>query len=196
MVLGGALALAAWRGADDSSSDVEATASTSSTLATGGTIPPNTTTSSPPSTELDPDVIGTVDDPIPLGEPYILGVFEVTVNGADFDAADTLADHDATNPAPPAGERRVLIEVTIRFVESRGFTDTAYLPFEVRSGSDAWTDLDAGCGNVPDSMLTGVLLGPGDAATGNLCFTVPEEQAEDVLLTTEGFAGPVFFALR
>lgn len=189
------------RASEDSteSSAAPATTTPPTTESTGGTIPPipptSTSPSAPPSTDLEPEVIGTGDDPIAVGEPYVLGVFEVTVHQAELDAADTLDQHDPSNPPSPEGYNRVLVEVTIRFTESDGFTDTSYLPFEVRAGEDVWTDLDAGCGNVPQSLLSGVLLGPNESATGNLCFTVPSDRVDELLLTTEGFAGPVYFAL-
>lgn len=189
------------RASEDSDESSAAPSPTTSptTRPTGGTIPPTPPTtgnpSAPPSTDLEPQVIGTIEDPIALGEPYVLGVFEVTVHAADLDAADALAEHDPANPPAPEGYNRVVVEVTIRFTESDGFTDTSYLPFDVRNGDGTWTDLDAGCGKVPESILSGVLLGPDESATGNLCFTVPIDRVDNLHLTTEGFDGPVYFAL-
>lgn len=189
------------RSVDDgpaSTATASATTAPTTTERTGDTIPqdPPTSAGAPPSTDLEPNVIGTVDDPIPFGQPYVIGVYELTVVGTDRDALDRLLDHDGFNPRPDADERRMLVEIELRYLDANGAADTAYLALDVSDGTSTWTDLDAGCGRVPDSLLEGVFLGPGDAVTGNACFTVPVEVVDDLYLAIEGFAGPVYFALE
>lgn len=188
-------------GGNENAGRSQTTTTTPTSRPPGDTIPQQPPTSAPagttpPSTDLEPNRIGTPEEPIPLGQPYVIGLYELTVNGAEFDAADTLARHDAGNRPPPAGDRRVLVDVTVAYVDSAGLVDTGFLRFDATDGIDFWSDLDADCGNVPDSMLSGTVLGPGESDDGNVCVTVPERRVDPLYLTVEGFDGPVYFALR
>jgi len=181
-------------GDDVSSSPVGTVAPSPTTSAppTGDTIPqdPN-----PPATDLPPEAIGTLESPVPVGQAYVLGLYEIEVLAVDRDAAAALAEHDDANPAPPAGDRHVLVEVAVRFTDAAGLGDPASIPFFVSDGTDEWSSLEAGCGSVPEPLAAAGLLELGDEATGNVCFTVPEASVASLVLGTESFAGPLWFDL-
>ncbi len=167
----------------------------STTRPPGDTIPqtaPEPSTSMPPGTELDPATIGSFDDPIPVGQSYVLGLYEITVLGVDRDAAPELSAFDAGNPSPPAGQRHVLVELSVR---ASGFGSPAQIPFFVSDGSGQWFSFEGSCGNVPDDLAEIGFVEDGDEATGQVCFTVPSEAVDQLVFGTEGIAAPLYFAL-
>ena len=161
---------------------------------TGDTIP-QTPPGAPPSTDLPPTGIGTLEEPIPAGQAYVLGLYEIEVRAADRDAADALRAHEPTNPAPPSGQQHVLVEVAVRFTDATGLGNPAAIPFFVSDGTDEWSAFRAGCGSVPDPLTEAGLLEQGDEAVGNVCFTVPAGAVDALALGTESFAGALWFAL-
>lgn len=149
----------------------------------------------PPSTDLDPSAIGTFDQPIPTGQAYILGLYEIEVISADLDAAAELADFDAINPAPPEGRQHVLVRIAVRLTDRDGLGNPASIPFFLTDGTGEWHDFESTCGRVPEPLIDTGLIEMGDEAVGNACFTVPAETVDDMVLGTDGFAGPLHFAL-
>jgi hypothetical protein len=174
--------------------------STASSRPPGNTIPPNppgdpAEPGAPPSTDLDPSTLGSIDDPIPVGQSYVLGLYEVEVRSVDRDAAEELTRFEAANPPPPAGRRHVLVEIVVRYTEAEGVGNASAIPFFVSDGTGQWNDFEAGCGIVPQSLLETGLIDQATEAVGNVCFTVPEDVVDDLAFGTDGFAGPVYFAL-
>lgn len=163
----------------------------------GDTVPqsPAPDPDAPPSTDLDPTTIGTVEDPIPFGQAYVLGLYEIEVRGVERDASATLTEFNGSDVDPPPGRQHVLVELAIRFTDGTGVGNPSAIPLFVSDGTGRWNDFDATCGAVPDSILGAGLIEQGDEASGNACFTAPAEVIDDLLLGTEGFSGPVYFAL-
>ncbi len=160
----------------------------------GNTIP-QSPPGAPPSTDLDPTTIGSFDDPIPFGQAYILGLYEIEVVSADRDAGPELAAFDSLNPAAPDGRNHVLVQIAIRFTDRGGLGNPASIPFFLTDGVGEWRDYEATCGRVPDDLLDAGLIEQGDEVVGNACFTVPADAVGSLVLGTEGFAGALHFAL-
>ena len=159
----------------------------------GDTIPQQP--GGPPSTDLEPGRLGTIDDPIPAGQAYVLGLYEVEVLGVERDAAATLDDFDPSNPAAPDGSQHVLVELAVRFTDASGLGAPGSIPFFVSDGDQQWSALDAGCGRIPDDLAGVGFIEQGEEAVGRVCFTVPSGAVADLVLGTESFAGPLWFAL-
>ncbi len=159
----------------------------------GDTIPQQPP--APPATDLPAATIGSLDDPVPAGQAYVLGLYEIEVLGVDRDAADALAAHSASNPAPPDGRNHVLVELAVRFTDPAGLGNPGSIPFFVSDGSAEWFGFDASCGQVPNALADAGLIEEGDEAVGQVCFTVPSDVVDDLALGTESFAGPLYFAL-
>ena len=159
----------------------------------GDTVPQ--TPGGPPSTDLEPGTLGTIEDPIPAGQAYVLGLYEVEVLGADRDAGEELADFDPANPPAPAGSQHVLVELAVRFTDSSGLGSPGAIPFFVSDGDGRWSSLDAGCGRIPGDLALSGFIEQGDEAVGQVCFTVPTGAVADLVLGTDSFAGPLWFAL-
>lgn len=160
----------------------------------GDTIPPQAP-GMPPSTDLQPDSLGTIEEPVPFGQAYVLGLYEVEVRGVTRDATEALRAHDRANPAPPAGQQHVLVEVAVRFTDATGLGNPGSIPFFVSDGEGEWSGFESGCGRVPDALAETGFIEQGDEALGQVCFTVPSEAVADLALGTESFAGPLWFAL-
>lgn len=169
----------------------------STTRPPGDTIPqrPPGDPGAPPSTDLDPETIGTIDDPIPAGQAYVLGLFEIEVRRVDRDADATLQEFDPVNPPPPAGSQHLIIEVAVRSTDGSGLASASSIPLFVGDGESRWTDVEAQCGIVPDSILDTAPLPGGEQVVANSCFTVPIDVVDDVLLGTEGVNGALYFEL-
>lgn len=188
------------RAYDDEGSAVASAPLTTSTTAprstprTGDTIPQEPP-ASPPSTDLAPSAIGSFEDPIPVGQAYVLGLYEIEVRAVDRDALGALREADPSNPAPPDGRQHVLVQVAVRFTDASGLGNPGAIPFFLSDGTAEWTALDGRCGTVPDALELAGLLAQGDEAVGNLCFTVPTDVVDELALGTESFSGPLWFAL-
>ena len=84
----------------------------------------------------------------------------------------------------------------IRFTDDRGLGNPASIPFFVTDGTGRWTDIDADCGVGARVDPRGTACSSkDDEATGNACFTVPVDAVDGLVLGTEGFSGPLYFAL-
>ncbi len=170
---------------------------TSTSRPPGNTIPqtPPADPSAPPSTDLDPTTIGTLTDPIPVGQSYVIGLYEIEVRGVERNANDTVAAANSANPAPPIGSQHLIVQIAIRFTDSQSLGNPASIPFFVSDGAGRWNDVDARCGIIPDSLLDSGLLEKGDEAVGAACFTVPTDAVDHLVLGTDGFNGPIYFDL-
>lgn len=149
----------------------------------------------PPSTDLEPSGIGTIEDPIPAGQAYVLGLYEIEVRGITRDAGEMLRDFDPSNPPAPDGSQHVLVEVAVRFTDASGLGSPGTIPFFVSDGQDQWADVDSTCGRAPDALAETGFIEQGDEAVGRICFTVPAGSVDDLVLGTESFSGPLWFAL-
>lgn len=163
----------------------------------GDTIPPQSpqAPAAPPATDLAPDSLGSIEDPIPAGQSYVLGLYEIEVLGTDRDAGEVLADFDPSNPPAPDGEQHVLVELSVRFTDPSGLGSPAAIPFFVSDGEAEWSSFESRCGRVPGALAEVGFIEQGDVAVGQVCFTVPAGAVDQLALGTESFAGPLWFAL-
>lgn len=172
--------------------------STTTARPPGDTVPQNPqgpASSAPPGTELEPTTLGSFDNPVPTGQAYVLGLYEIEVLAADRDAGPELVAFDPGNAPPPPGHQHVLVELAVRFTDANGLGSPAAIPFFVSDGSGRWFAFDSTCGHIPDDLAEVGIVEEGDDLTGQVCFTVPGDAADDLLFGTDGFAGPLYFAL-
>jgi hypothetical protein len=149
----------------------------------------------PPSTDLEPSGLGSLDDPIPAGQAYVLGLYEIEVRGVTRDAGDALVDFEPSNPPAPDGQQHVLVELAVRFTDASGLGSPGAIPFFVSDGDAEWSSFESRCGRVPSALAEVGFIERGDEALGQVCFTVPSGAVDELALGTESFAGPLWFAL-
>lgn len=148
----------------------------------------------PPSTDLAPATIGSIDDPVPVGQSYVLGLYEIEVRDITRDAGEVLAAVPGGQPAPP-DRQHVLVELAVRFTDPVGLGSPGSIPFFLSDGTAEWFSFDNACGRVPRALADVGVIEQGEEAVGNVCFTVPTDVVDDLALATESFAGPLYFAL-
>jgi hypothetical protein len=169
-------------------------ASPSPTRPPGDTIPQQVP-GAPPSTDLEPSDLGSIDSPIPAGQSYVLGLYEIEVRGVIRDAADALSEFEPSNPPAPDGQQHVLVELAVRFTDASGLGSPGAIPFFVSDGEAQWSGAESSCGRVPGALAEAGFIEQGDEAVGQVCFTVPSGAVDALALGTESFAGPLWFAL-
>ena len=181
---------------DDTPTAAPLTTEATLPAAPGDTIAPSPTTSTPPGAELPPQDVGTDANPIGFGSSYIVGAYELVVNGVDRDADERVVAMSPLNTPPAEGERFVIVELSITFTEDSGVGSAANFPFALVSGDARWESYPPPCGRVDDDLLETRLLRGGETVTANVCFAVDETAVDALALVTEGFAGDIHFALE
>ncbi|WP_457002555.1 hypothetical protein [Geodermatophilus sp. SYSU D00814] len=129
----------------------------------------------------------------------MVGDYQVTVTGVDFDADAVVAGANQFND-PPTG-RYIIVEVTAQYVgteEGQPGWDLSY----VYNGTDARQYSDSECGAVvPNGGLDAPTLNPGGSASFQMCMDVPPAAIDGGQLFIEPLLtfdrdGRVFFAVR
>ncbi|KAA0236069.1 MAG: DUF4352 domain-containing protein [Actinobacteria bacterium] len=156
------------------------------------TADPTTTTTTEPENEL-----GSRSNPVPLGEAFAVGEWEITINAVEPDATEVITEHDQENPPPAEGEQYVLVDMTAAYVGSD--PDGALPDFEVKVVSSSGSEhhaYDSWCGRVPEEFDFLTQVEPGDDVTGNVCIAVPSEEVPGMLIGVGpwGSGDAVFFA--
>ncbi len=186
------------RGAD-SSENASATDTSSDTTIAGPTLnttPPTTPTTGGGPASLEP--LGTLENPIPMGQSWILGIWQLEVRSADLDAADTVVAASGQNPTPSEGSVYVLIDIELTAVEDLFITADDFLPgIRLADGTELPAQFRE-CGPaVPDDFYANGRLRKDTPVRGNLCFEVPADATDGLLLTTDGVSDTkTYFALE
>lgn len=183
-----------------------------SASSTGGSLelPPADDTDAPtvttaPATTAPPDTgggpatepLGTRDNPVPVGQGWILGIWQLEVITADLDATDTVVGASDRNPDPAEGDRYVLVEVELTLADDLFvFADDFRPGIESADGTVIEPAFEP-CGpDVPSDFYDQGRLSVEDPVRGNLCFAVPADLGDDLLLTTDGVGDTTtYFAL-
>ena len=134
------------------------------------------------------ETFGTLQRPVPLGEQALVsGGLAISVVSADVDANQALEDGQTASYRPPApGNAYVLVRVSVDNLTGYGgpvAIGERQFGLVTRSGRIVY-EVDQfhvyQCGRVPDS-LDGELPNEG-SREGNLCFQVPVEETEGLVL--------------
>jgi hypothetical protein len=140
-----------------------------------------TTTTAPPS---DDEPLGTADTPIPLGQTWVLGIFEIGV------VETTVAGE------PAGGTVEFIVRLTITLQDREVFAFADEIPFWVEDAEGNRYDPAEGCAGVRDDLRDQGLLENGSTVEGEVCFRVPAPVVDDLLMATDGLGGrSTYFAL-
>lgn len=130
-----------------------------------------------PSTDDPPRGWGSAEDPLDIGDPFLMGDWEVVVRSVTWDGTEEVMAANQFNAPPAPGRQFVLVEVEATY---RG--DSSDLPsgleFAIRttSGLMLHWGADDYCGVIPTSLATQGEQFPGGAVTGNVCKSVPSDE--------------------
>lgn len=143
------------------------------------------------------------DEAAAIGESIEVGDLRITVLEADTDAASRLETLSEFPSTPVPGRRVVLIRLEVEHIGSdRDETIQVYESDYKITGSanviyDSFGD-DTSCGFLEDS-LQGEMF-PGGSLEGNICFQVPENETDLLLVSEPSFSfddeGRRFFVLE
>ena len=170
----GALAFAVTRMGDDADRELSTGSSVESTTTTTAepttTVPATTTTTARPGTRANPFTPGT----LVTSASGIAVIAAVTV-----DANQAVAQAAASNPAPPAGQRYILVQLTIQNGTSEPIAPSAAVDVVAR-GSEKVVYSTSDCPAIaPDSLVDAPAIPPGGTAAGSLCLLIPDSEIAD-----------------
>jgi hypothetical protein len=142
---------------------------------------------------------GAVDNPIQIGQRYILGAgWTVRVVEVDEDAGDVVVDESPLNEPPGPNESYVLVTLEMTFTEPGFLGQPQDVLLSLRdAGGTRFFAFEYSCGRIPDPLTGFSEVSEGQSITGNACFAVPANLVDDMVLVAEVLAGEaVHFALR
>lgn len=118
---------------------------------------------------------GTRENPLPLGDSFAYGDWEVTVNEVTFNADDQIAAENQFNDPAPEGYSYALINAAITYTgddsESPALgTDIAYVTATGETIS-SWDSFAV----VPDALDSTTELYNGGTESGNVALAIPED---------------------
>lgn len=123
----------------------------------------------------DPDSeIGSRNNPVALGKSVVVNDWKVQVTSVNPDAAKIVLKADPYTSAPSADERFLIIGVKATYIGEESGEPSSDLRFKI-VGSKGNTFAKS-CGYSADSFNSNGETFPGATVTGNLCFTVDQDQ--------------------
>lgn len=176
----------------------------SGSVTTEATSVPTVTTTAPTSSPTSEgggsgsvEPLGTLENPIPVGQAWILGIWQLRVTDVDTDATQTVLDASPRNPIPAADATYVLVEIELTLVDDQFVFAADFFPGLATADGTPLPDEFRPCGPlVPDDFFEEGRLLRDEPVSGNLCFEVPLDAVDGLLLTTDGIGGATtYFAL-
>jgi hypothetical protein len=143
---------------------------------------------------------GTLEDPVPPGQPAEVGGYEITVLDVVPDGSAEVQAENPDNPDPPAGRTLPLIRLRTTRVDDNPGLFVYDMTFAMVAPDGAVFDRsNATCGYVPDDASYIGTLQPGDSREINVCRTVRAEDLGRLRVWLRPFREPddpgVYFAL-
>ncbi len=117
----------------------------------------------------------------------------IAVTGSAEDITEAVLAEDPSSPAPPDGFRFVGVPVSMEHGES---TDKAPSGANARAVGDSNVQYGTECGVVPNALDVFTPVTAGTPVQGQLCFVVPTEEVESILVYAGPTTADVFFATR
>jgi hypothetical protein len=139
---------------------------------------------------------GTRDDPVPagvavpVGDGYVLAVDSLTP-----DAFDALSAEIEFLPEPEVGDQYVLLGATVGYEGAEEPQSVAGVDVQAVGPNSIGID-SYGCGGFSSRLGGSTELFVGGVVDGELCFAVPNDQVDDLLITASagfGLDREVFF---
>ncbi len=142
---------------------------------------------------------GAVENPVPIGQRYILGAgWTFQVLDVLYDAGDLVVSESPLNEPPGPNEAYVLISIEMTFTEPGYLGQPQDVLLSLRDAEgNRFFAFEYSCGRIPDPLTGFSEVSEGQSITGNACFAVPADRVDAMVLVAEVLAGePVHFALR
>ena len=149
-----------------------ATTTATTTKATTTTRPTTTTTNATTTTKAA--VVGTRQNPIPIGTLAQCGDWKVKVTGATLDAWDIVKTENQFNDPPADGNQYVLVSVEATYEGSE--SGTFWIDVSSKFLGSGGNTYDAATVVAPDSVMNAGEVFPGASVSVTLPFEVPSAQ--------------------
>ena len=151
----------------------------------GDPISTPTPATAPPPTPAPPGY--SLANPIPAGES-LQGSdgTEVRVLGIVEEARRQVADANTFNDPPSAGSKFYMVSIGVAYLSGTGSINVSAADYSlVGDNRIVYTPYENSCGVIPDE-LAGELF-PGGRIQGNICFEIPKDEGNLVLIHAPGF---------
>ncbi|WP_308797278.1 DUF2510 domain-containing protein [Agromyces silvae] len=141
-----------------------------------------------------PEVFGSREDPLAIGETISTDDFDVVINSIDLNATEQVLAADEYNEPPAEGETYAIVNLTVTFKGEGSSTDgmvgVDYVSADGVVKDDAYA---YAWGVEPEFGLTELFT--GGSTTGNLVLMLPADP-DGVLLVSPGFYDEAWVSLR
>ena len=136
---------------------------------------------------------------MPVGTAVRLKDWELIVVSFNPEGTAAVMEENQYNDPPAAGREFMLIEVSLTYVgatSSKVFADMRFTV--VGDAGVSYDPFDDRCGVTPNELDEVTEAFTGGTITGNLCYAVPAEEAESLVLIADEDFGDTrhFMALR
>ena len=127
-----------------------------------------------------------LDNPVPAGEVLVgSDGTEIRVLEIVKDARKLVEDENMFNDPPEEGNRFLMVSVSVEYPSGADSLRVSEYDFALVGKSRVAYDSDADCGVIPEG-LEGEIFS-GGKITGNVCFEIPEEESNLILIHEPGF---------
>jgi hypothetical protein len=146
--------------------------------------------------EIIGDHLGSPSNPVPLETTFILGGYSLSVLEVDPDGARVVTAESELNTSPLPNQAYLLVTVELTYDGPlEGNPIEVLLSAQDPSGS-TYLEFRDSCGRIPMPLSRHAEIAPGESVTGNVCFAVPADRVDHMVLIAEVLAGyPVHYRL-
>lgn len=132
---------------------------------------------------------GTRERAYPVGAPFRVGDWSVTVESVIDDADALVLESQSFNNPPQEGYRFVLWRVTLTYLGDGTRLPGIDLTWSLVGSAGNSFGTIGSCGTIPDSITGRGEMSAGDTVTGNLCASALSEQVKGSTISVRTSAG-------
>jgi hypothetical protein len=144
--------------------------------------------------EFTPEVFGSREEPLAIGETITTDEFEVVINSVDLNATEQVLAADEFNEPPVEGETYAIVNLTVTYTGAESSTDSMVGIDYVSADGVVKDDAYAYAWGIEPEFGMAELYN-GASATSNLVLLLPAD-ADGVLRVSPGFIDEAWVAIR
>lgn len=176
-------------GAESGVSDTAQTQDESTSSVPETTVGETTSTTEAPTTTSQPEEpnhLGTLDDPLPVGAVADIGDWRLRVTGVTPEATDEVLAENQFNDPPAEGRQFFMVHLEATYVGEESSNFWVDVSMKVVGPSNvAYESFEDSCGVIPDPIDDSGETFPGGSIVGNACWSVSAEDAGGLVLIVE-----------
>ncbi len=176
-------------GAESGVSDTAQTQDEPTSSVPETTVGETTSTTEAPTTTSQPEEpnhLGTLDDPLPVGAVADIGDWRLRVTGVTPEATDEVLAENQFNDPPAEGRQFFMVHLEATYVGEESSNFWVDVSMKVVGPSNvAYESFEDSCGVIPDPIDDSGETFPGGSIVGNACWSVSAEDAGGLVLIVE-----------